>query len=89
MPHLIWLADPDGTINFFNERWIRYTGISVDDMKQNGIKGVVHPEDRDLTWERWSSAIQSVTPYEVEYRLRNIEDGSYRWFLARRSTRAR
>lgn len=83
MPHFVWLADPDGTINFFNERWIRYTGATVDDMRRNGTKGIVHPADLDLTWQRWSAALQSGSPYEVEYRLRNVEDGSYRWFLAR------
>lgn len=83
MPHFIWLADPDGSINFFNERWLRYTGLTVEDMRREGVKGVVHPDDRDVTWQRWTSALQSLTPYEVEYRLRNAEDGSYRWFLAR------
>ncbi len=83
MPHFIWLADPDGTINFFNERWIRYTGVTVDEMRRQGTKGIVHPADLDLTWRRWSAALQTGSPYEVEYRLRNAEDGSYRWFLAR------
>jgi sigma-B regulation protein RsbU (phosphoserine phosphatase) len=83
MPHFIWLADPDGTINFFNERWIRYTGVTVDDMQGEGTKGIVHPAEVELTRQRWSEAIQTGAPYEVEYRLRNVEDGSYRWFLAR------
>jgi PAS domain S-box-containing protein len=83
MPHFIWLADPDGTVNFFNERWIRYTGVTVDDMRRQGTKGIVHPADLDLTVRRWSAALQAGSPYEVEYRLRNADDGSYRWFLAR------
>jgi sigma-B regulation protein RsbU (phosphoserine phosphatase) len=83
MPHFIWLADPDGTVTFFNERWIRYTGVTVDDMRRRGTKGIVHPADLDLTWQRWRSALQTCSPYEVEYRLRNVDDGSYRWFLAR------
>ena len=83
MPHFIWLADPDGTISFFNDRWIRYTGLTVDDMRRQGTKGIVHPADLDLTWQRWSEALQTGSAYEIEYRLRNAEDGSYRWFLAR------
>jgi sigma-B regulation protein RsbU (phosphoserine phosphatase) len=86
MPHLIWLADSDGTVNFYNERWVRYTGITVDDVQPEAIRDVVHPDDRDVSHERWNAALRSNTPYEVEYRLRNVEDGSYRWFLARAVT---
>jgi PAS domain S-box-containing protein len=83
MPHFIWLADQDGSISFFNERWIRYTGVTVEKMRRHGTKGIVHPADLDLTWQRWSAALETGSPYEIEYRLRNVEDGSYRWFLAR------
>lgn len=83
MPHFVWLSEPDGTITFFNKRWIQYTGLTVDGMKNAGVKGVVHPADLDDTWTRWSTALKTGTAYETEYRLRNVEDGSYRWFLAR------
>jgi PAS domain S-box-containing protein len=83
MPHFVWLAEADGTITFFNRRWLQYTGLTVDRMSLPGIKGVVHPADLGETLKRWNNALQTGAAYEIEYRLRNVEDGSYRWFLAR------
>jgi PAS domain S-box-containing protein len=83
IPQFLWIATADGTVEYFNQSWIDYTGLTVEDMERAGIKGVVHPEDLPLTWERWTNAILSGEPYEVQYRLRRRSDGTYRWFLAR------
>ncbi|MBV8531534.1 MAG: SpoIIE family protein phosphatase, partial [Candidatus Eremiobacteraeota bacterium] len=83
MPHFVWLAEVDGTVTFFNRPWVAYTGLTVEGMKKSGVKGVVHPDDRAATLERWTTALETQTAYEMEYRLRNATDGSYRWFLAR------
>ena len=82
MPQLIWTASADGTIDFFNARWIAYTGITLDDFR-SGVRGSVHPDDLALTMERWRTAVESQTPYEIEYRLRRGTDHEFRWFLAR------
>lgn len=83
MPQLAWIADADGTIEYYNTPWIQYTGLSVDDMRAKGPKGVVHPDELGLTWERWSHALATGNAYEQEYRLRRKSDGAYRWFIAR------
>ncbi|HZT13571.1 MAG TPA: SpoIIE family protein phosphatase [Candidatus Baltobacteraceae bacterium] len=83
MPHLAWVASPDGSIEYFNRPWLEYTGVTVERMRQGGVKGVVHPDDVTQTWERWSKSLQTGLPYEIQYRLRSIRDGSYRWFIAR------
>lgn len=83
MPQLVWVAAPDGTIEYFNHTWIRYTGTTVDDMKAAGDKGILHPDDAGITRERWNGALATGKAYETEYRLRSAKDGTYRWFLAR------
>lgn len=83
MPQLVWVAAPDGTIQYFNQAWLEYTGLTVEAMQRNGAKSVVHPDDLGPTWERWTSALLTGEPYEIEYRLRNAADSRYRWFLAR------
>ena len=83
MPQLAWIAAADGTIEYFNGPWLEYTGLTVDRMQHAGIKGVVHPDDLEMTWQRWSNALATGEEYEVEYRLRNSREGTYRWFIAR------
>ena len=84
MPQLVWTAGGDGTIDYFNQRWIDYTGCDLDDFRRRGEEvGIVTAQDVDLTWARWRDAVASAIPYEQEFRLRNAADGSYRWFLCR------
>jgi PAS domain S-box-containing protein len=84
MPQLVWTANGDGTIDYFNQRWIDYTGFNLEEFRGRGTKvGVVHADEVDETWARWKQAVASSTLYEQEYRLRRGSDGSYRWFLSR------
>ena len=81
MPQLVWVADASGNIEYFNERWVSYTGLGVGDMPL-ADGALVHPEEADEVRERWNAAVATGEPYECEYRLRS-RDGSYRWFVAR------
>lgn len=83
MPHLVWAARPDGTIEYLNQRWIEYTGVDLDELRRrSGDVGVIHADELDDTWALWREAIKTGEPYEQEYRIRHA-GGSYRWFLGR------
>src|SRR5579884_84167 len=75
MPELAWTASPSGEPEFFNRRWVEYTGEANE--------RVIHPEDAVQTHARWSDAVLTGKPFETEYRLQRADDGAYRWFLAR------
>lgn len=83
MPQLVWTADASGAVTFLNRRWLEYTGVKLHQLNNGRPPDVVHPEDLDRTWARWTAALAAGTPYEVEYRLRSAQDGAYRWFLGR------
>ena len=83
MPHLIWVTDASGKVEYVNSRWFEYTGLDVEALAKPGGKNAVHPEDLDETWERWKTALETGEPYEIEYRLRRHLDSTYRWFVAR------
>ncbi len=68
MPQLVWVARPDGTIEYLNQRWIEYTDVDLDEMhRRSGDVGVIHADELD----------------EQEYEIRGDADGSYPWFLGR------
>jgi PAS domain S-box-containing protein len=82
MPVLAWSALPDGTVEFFNQRWLDYTGLSAGQAQGWGWTEVIHPDDRGQMSEYWQSIMVSGGPGEIEARLRRF-DGNYRWFLFR------
>ena len=82
MPHLVWIARPDGYHEFYNKRWYDYVGKSFEQTKGAGWATVLHPDDVERSESRWKQAIETGEPYEIEYRFRS-HDGDYRWFLGR------
>jgi len=82
MPQIVWTADAQGSVTYWNRRWYEYTGLQVENSL--GLAGVdqVHPEDRDRTLTLWNQAIAQETELEIEYRIRGW-DGTYRWFISR------
>ncbi len=82
IPQFVFTATPDGTVDFFNDPWIEYTGQTVE-QAQSPPGGVMHPEDTQRTTEQWQQAVRTGNAFESEYRLCHQTDGTYRWFLAR------
>ncbi|HEY0256357.1 MAG TPA: PAS domain S-box protein, partial [Candidatus Methylacidiphilales bacterium] len=83
VPQIVWTARPDGRVDYFNQRWVNYTGLSLDETKDWDWKRVVHPEDVERALARWTKSITTGCDYEVEYRFKRGSDGAYRWHLGR------
>jgi len=82
MPLIVWTAQPDGAVDYFNQRWFEYTETTIEQSKGWGWQSVVHPDDRVQCLEDWKIALETGSGCEVEYRFRR-SDGSYRWHLGR------
>jgi len=82
IPALAWSARADGSADFFNQRWLDYTGLSAEQARDWGWAVAVHPDDLNVLVDYWRSILVSGEPGEVEGRLRQF-DGVYRWFLFR------
>jgi PAS domain S-box-containing protein len=79
-PALIHTALPDGNIDFFNQRWLSYVGLSLKDLEGWKWTAVIHPADVDGIVNRWREALASGEPFVHEARVRRA-DGEYRWML--------
>ena len=82
IPVMVWSAFPDGSLDFFNQRWVEYHGCSMEDLDPQGWQAVIHPEDRARADDKWRAGLAAGEPYEHELRVRRA-DGEYRWFLVR------
>ena len=80
IPGLVWSALPDGDVEFCNQRWLEYTGMSFNQIKGWGWAVAIHPQDLNNLRETWQAALARSIPFEVEARMRRA-DGFYRWFL--------
>lgn len=84
MPVLAWSARPDGSADFFNQRWLDYTGLTQSEARDWGWEDAFHPDDLARVTDHWGAHILSGEPGEIEARIRAL-DGTYRWFLLRGS----
>jgi PAS domain S-box-containing protein len=82
VPQMVWMCTPEGQNIYFNQRWVDYTGMSLEESYGEGWNKPFHPEDQERARCAWSLAVQTGDPYQVESRIR-AADGSYRWFLMR------
>jgi len=82
IPQLAWMAQADGAIVWFNERWFEYTGTTPDQVVGWGWQKAIEPTVLPAVLDRWKASIQSGDPFEMEFPIRGADDG-YRWFLTR------
>jgi PAS domain S-box-containing protein len=83
MPQIVWTADPDGNVDYHNQRWFDYTGQTPLESLNLGWQPVLHPDDLANCIARRTRAFTAGEAYEVEYRFRRAADGVYRWHLGR------
>jgi PAS domain S-box-containing protein len=85
MPQIVWIANKNGIPEYVNQRWIDYTGLTLEQTANQGfIAQVIHPDDFEPTYQIWNSCLAANTLYQAEFRLRNIViNDNYRWFLCR------
>ena len=82
MPQIVWTARPDGTMDYYNQRWHEYTGMTPDQPRENAWEVAIHQEDLESCRESWRRAVESGWPFQSECRIKN-RDGEYRWHLVR------
>jgi PAS domain S-box-containing protein len=82
IPQLAWIAYPDGSIYWYNERWYSYTGTTPEQMEGGGWQSVHDPEMLPKVMEQFKSSLATGQMFDMEFPLRGA-DGIYRSFLTR------
>jgi PAS domain S-box-containing protein len=82
IPQLAWMANPDGYIFWYNQRWYDYTGTSFEEMEGWGWQIVHHPETLPGVLRKWKESLAKGKPFEMMFPLLG-KDGRYRQFLTR------
>ena len=82
MPQIVWATRPDGSTTYFNQKWMDYTGLTLEESLGHGWNKPFHPLDQERAWQAWQHAVATIGSYSLECRLRR-RDGEYRWWLIR------
>ncbi|WP_439882131.1 PAS domain-containing sensor histidine kinase [Pontibacter sp. MBLB2868] len=80
--NLAWMAEPDGWIFWYNQRWFEYTGTTLEEMLGWGWEKVHHPDYIDHVLAFVKEAWAKGETWEMTFPLRG-HDGKYHWFLTR------
>src|SRR3984893_7736275 len=81
IPHHVWSLRTDGSLGYWNQRLVDYTGLTEEELRTGGL-AALHLGDVERVKAAWQTALRSGTDYEVEQRLRG-RDGRYRRFVSR------
>jgi PAS domain S-box-containing protein len=82
IPHIVWVARPDGFTEYWNRLGRERMGVDLDQACAWQWLEMLHPDDMARVRFAWAQATRTNEPYAMEYRIRHA-DGSYRWIAAR------
>jgi PAS domain S-box-containing protein len=80
LPALIHTGRPDGYLDFFNQRWLEFVGLRLEELEGWNWTSAVHQDDVPGLIARWRACLVSGEPLQFEARVRRA-DGDYRWML--------
>ena len=81
VPAYVWSLSPEGGVDYVNDRWLEFTGLSRDEASEWGWLNVIHRDDQPAV-DALRAAVQSGQALEREVRIRGA-NGEYRWWLTR------
>ena len=80
IPQMAWIANPDGFIHWYNDRWYDYTGTTPEEMIGSGWHSVHDPLILPTVLERYAQSLASGEAFQMTFPLRG-KDGRFRPFL--------
>ncbi|WP_434718535.1 ATP-binding protein [Paraburkholderia sp. A1BS-2L] len=83
IPHVVWTADPDGSVDFISQRLETYSGLAASQLEGWSWTEILHPDDMQSAVENWKQALSRGVEYQMEVRIKSSADGAWRWHLDR------
>ncbi|MBD2429170.1 PAS domain-containing protein [Phormidium sp. FACHB-1136] len=81
VPDFLWESDPDSFNTWCNQRWLDYTGQTLEQALGRGWLEAIHPGDRATSVLIQRESAEMGEPRREERRIRR-HDGEYRWFVS-------
>ena len=81
VPQKISNADAAGRVFYFNQNWVTYSGLSMEELMGNGWSKIIHPDEVEEITKQWQHSLETGNDFDVELQLLNKE-GEYKWHLS-------
>ena len=75
---LIWTSGIDRKLNYFNQPWLTFTGLTTHEDPDNEMAQCIHPDDLQQRTNTYLHEYEARRKYNIEYRLRH-NSGEYQW----------
>ena len=82
IPGLVAILAPKGDLEAVNRQIFEYCGQSLEELRNWGTNGTIHPDDLPHLAEVFAKSIAAGVPFGTEARVRRF-DGEFRWFEIR------
>lgn len=79
-PMMVFLADTDAVVTFWNRYWLDYTGQSFEQALGRAWDEIVHPDDFQTLLHGYLAATKAQQSYSIEARMKRW-NGEYRYIL--------
>ncbi len=83
LPHMMWTAKAAVEVDFVNDKWCTYTGVTAEQSVGQGWKATFFEEDIEPFVAAWHSAQSTRREIEVDCRVFSVSDNRHRWHLIR------
>jgi PAS domain S-box-containing protein len=80
LPQMVWIAEPGGSISWYNRRWYEYTGTTPEAMMGWGWQSVHDPSRLPEVLEQWNASMKTGQQFTMVFPLKG-KDGVFRDFL--------
>jgi PAS domain S-box-containing protein len=80
IPQLAWIADARGRVEWYNDRWYAYTGLSTEQAAGGGWRQVADPGELASIDSQWQAGIECGEPFSLTFAMRGA-DGCLRRFF--------
>jgi len=84
MPAKIIIATAEGAVTYYNKKWLDFTGMNFEELKDFGYHKITHPDELKNFQKNFQKAAEKGNDLEMEMRFKN-KDGNYIWHINRAS----
>jgi signal transduction histidine kinase len=81
IPTHLWIANPDGCLEYCNSGWCDFAGRPSENMLAAGWPGLIHPDDLREFLSDWRTARAARQVFERECRLIAADGAARRFFI--------